>query len=172
MHGRSATDVETVFHWAHYTPFSDLCVKIAERSLFAVRQIDTLRVGLPGLVPKCAARPGGISPADPLSACQAQKILPAQRHAPPPPCTFKKALACPKGVSCRCCYLARGLAWFDCLHVCICNSYVCMLTIALHFLRGSKEEEAVRVAEEAKSQFETGRCSEGNGFSARHSSRE
>ena len=43
----------------------------------------------------------------------------------------------------------------------------------LHFLRGSKEEAATcRVAEEAKSHFETGRCSEGNGFSARHSSRE
>ena len=41
----------------------------------------------------------------------------------------------------------------------------------LHFLRGSKEEVA-RVAGEAKSHFETGRCSEGNGFSARHSSRE
>ena len=41
----------------------------------------------------------------------------------------------------------------------------------LHFLRGSKEE-AARVAEEAKSHFETGRCSEGNGFSARHSRRE
>ena len=39
----------------------------------------------------------------------------------------------------------------------------------LHFLRGSKEE-AARVAEEAKSHFETGRCSAGDGFSARHSS--
>ena len=37
----------------------------------------------------------------------------------------------------------------------------------LHFLRGSKEE-----AEEAKSHFETGRCSEENGFSARDSSRD
>ena len=41
----------------------------------------------------------------------------------------------------------------------------------LHFVRGSKEE-AARVSEEAKSHFETGRCSEGNGFSARHSNRE
>ena len=41
----------------------------------------------------------------------------------------------------------------------------------LHFVRGSREE-AARVSEEAKSHFETGRCSEGNGFSARHSSRE
>ena len=39
----------------------------------------------------------------------------------------------------------------------------------LHCLRGSKEE-AARVAEKAKSHVETG--SEGNGFSARHSSRE
>ena len=41
----------------------------------------------------------------------------------------------------------------------------------LHSLRASKEE-AVRAAEEAKSHFETGRCSEGNGFSARHLNRE
>ena len=37
----------------------------------------------------------------------------------------------------------------------------------LNNLRGSKEE-AARVAEEAKYYFETGRCSEENGFSARH----
>ena len=43
----------------------------------------------------------------------------------------------------------------------------------LQFLRGSKEgAPTCRVAEEAKSHFKTGRCSEGNGFSARHSSRE
>ena len=41
----------------------------------------------------------------------------------------------------------------------------------LHFVRGSREE-AARVAEEAKIHFETGGCSSGNGFSARHSSRE
>ena len=33
-------------------------------------------------------------------------------------------------------------------------------------------EEAERVSEEARSHFETGRCSDGNGFSARHSRRE
>ena len=32
--------------------------------------------------------------------------------------------------------------------------------------------EAARVAEEAKNHFETGRCSDCDGFSARHSSRE
>ena len=32
--------------------------------------------------------------------------------------------------------------------------------------------EAARVAEEAKNHFETGRCSDSDGFSARHSSRE
>ena len=41
----------------------------------------------------------------------------------------------------------------------------------LHFVRGSRVE-AARVAEESKSHFETGRCSDNNGFSARHSSRE
>ena len=45
----------------------------------------------------------------------------------------------------------------------------------LHFVRGSREE-AARVAEEAKNHFETGtctcRCSDSDGFSARHSSRE
>ena len=41
----------------------------------------------------------------------------------------------------------------------------------LHFVRGSREE-AERVSEEARSHFETGRCSDGNGFSARHSRRE
>lgn len=39
----------------------------------------------------------------------------------------------------------------------------------LHFLRGSKEE-AARAVEEAKSHFGTGRCPEGDGFSARHAS--
>ena len=34
------------------------------------------------------------------------------------------------------------------------------------------KEEAARVAEEAKFHLETGRCSDGNRFSARHSSRE
>ena len=37
--------------------------------------------------------------------------------------------------------------------------------------RGSRNE-AARVAEEAKNHFETGRCSDSDGFSARHSSRE
>ena len=41
----------------------------------------------------------------------------------------------------------------------------------LHFVRGSRGE-AARVAEEAKHHFETGRCSDNDGFSARHSSRE
>ena len=41
----------------------------------------------------------------------------------------------------------------------------------LHFVRGSREE-AARVAEEAKNHFETGRRSDSDGFSARHSSRE
>ena len=41
----------------------------------------------------------------------------------------------------------------------------------LHFVRGSRGE-AARVAEEAKNHFETGRCSDSDGFSARHSSRE
>ena len=41
----------------------------------------------------------------------------------------------------------------------------------LHFVRGSRIE-AARVAEEAKNHFETGRCSDSDGFSARHSSRE
>ena len=41
----------------------------------------------------------------------------------------------------------------------------------LHFVRGSRGESA-RVAEEAKNHFETGRCSDSDGFSARHSSRE
>ena len=41
----------------------------------------------------------------------------------------------------------------------------------LHFVRGSRVE-AARVAEESKSHFEAGRCSDSNGFSARHSSRE
>ena len=41
----------------------------------------------------------------------------------------------------------------------------------LHFVRGSKEE-AARVAEEAKNHFESGRQTDGNGFSARHSRRE
>ena len=41
----------------------------------------------------------------------------------------------------------------------------------LHFVRGSRVE-AARVAEEAKNHFETGRCSDSDGFSARHSSRE
>ena len=41
----------------------------------------------------------------------------------------------------------------------------------LHFVRGSRGE-AARVAEEAKNHFGTGRCSDGDGFSARHSSRE
>ena len=41
----------------------------------------------------------------------------------------------------------------------------------LHFVRGSRGE-AARVAEEAKNHFETGRCFDSDGFSARHSSRE
>ena len=41
----------------------------------------------------------------------------------------------------------------------------------LHFVRGSKNE-AARVAEEAKNQFETGGYSSSDGFSARHSSLE
>ena len=41
----------------------------------------------------------------------------------------------------------------------------------LHFVRGSRVE-AARVAEEAKNHFETGRCSDSDGFSVRHSSRE
>ena len=41
----------------------------------------------------------------------------------------------------------------------------------LHFVRGSRGE-AARVAEEAKNHFETGRCSDSDGFSVRHSSRE
>ena len=41
----------------------------------------------------------------------------------------------------------------------------------LHFVRGSRGE-AARVTEEAKNHFETGRCSDSDGFSARHSSRE
>ena len=41
----------------------------------------------------------------------------------------------------------------------------------LHFVRDSRGE-AARVAEEAKNHFETGRCSDSDGFSARHSSRE
>ena len=41
----------------------------------------------------------------------------------------------------------------------------------LHFVRGTKEE-AARVAEEAKNHFESGRQTDGNGFSARHSRRE
>ena len=40
----------------------------------------------------------------------------------------------------------------------------------LHFVRGTKEE-AARVAEEAKNHFESGRQTDGNGFSARHSRR-
>ena len=35
-----------------------------------------------------------------------------------------------------------------------------------------EERLLARVAEEAKNHFETGRCSDGDGFSARHSSRE
>ena len=43
----------------------------------------------------------------------------------------------------------------------------------LHFVRGSRGEAATgRVAEEAKNHFETGRCSDSDGLSARHSSRE
>ena len=43
----------------------------------------------------------------------------------------------------------------------------------LYFVRGSRGEAArSRVAEEAKNHFETGRCSDSDGFSARHSSRE
>ena len=41
----------------------------------------------------------------------------------------------------------------------------------LRFVRGSRGE-AARVAEEAKNHFETGRCSDSDGFSARHISRE
>ena len=41
----------------------------------------------------------------------------------------------------------------------------------LHFVRGSRVE-AVRVAEDAKNHYESGGCSNGDGFSARHSSRE
>ena len=37
----------------------------------------------------------------------------------------------------------------------------------LHFVRGSRVE-AARVAEESKSHFEAGRCSDSTGFSARH----
>ena len=39
-------------------------------------------------------------------------------------------------------------------------------------LFGARRGEAARVAEEAKNCFETGRCSDSDGFSARHSSRE
>ena len=45
----------------------------------------------------------------------------------------------------------------------------------VHFVRGSREEAATYaecLRAEAKSHFETGRCSEGDGFSARQSSRE
>ena len=45
----------------------------------------------------------------------------------------------------------------------------------MHFVRGSRVE-AARVAEDAKNQYEFGGCStctcNGDGFSARHSSRE
>ena len=41
----------------------------------------------------------------------------------------------------------------------------------LHFFRGSRVE-AARVAEDAKNHYESGGCSNGDGFSARHSSRE
>ena len=41
----------------------------------------------------------------------------------------------------------------------------------LHFVRGSRGE-AARVAEDAKNHYESGGCSNGDGFSARHSSRE
>ena len=41
----------------------------------------------------------------------------------------------------------------------------------LHFVRGTKEE-ADRVAEKAKNHCESGRQTDGSGFSARHSSRE
>ena len=41
----------------------------------------------------------------------------------------------------------------------------------LHFGRGSRVE-AARVAEDAKNHYESGGCSNGDGFSARHSSRE
>ena len=41
----------------------------------------------------------------------------------------------------------------------------------LHFVRGSRVE-AARVAEDAKNHYESGGCSNGDGFLARHSSRE
>ena len=41
----------------------------------------------------------------------------------------------------------------------------------MHFVRGSRVE-AARVAEDAKNHYESGGCSNGDGFSARHSSRE
>ena len=41
----------------------------------------------------------------------------------------------------------------------------------LYFVRGSRVE-AARVAEDAKNHYESGGCSNGDGFSARHSSRE
>ena len=41
----------------------------------------------------------------------------------------------------------------------------------MHFVRGSRVE-AARVAEDAKNHDESGGCSNGDGFSARHSSRE
>ena len=43
----------------------------------------------------------------------------------------------------------------------------------LHFVRGSRVDlEAARVAEDAENHYESGGCSNGDGFSARHSSRE
>ena len=45
----------------------------------------------------------------------------------------------------------------------------------LHFVRGSRVEAAtsrVHVAEDAKNHYESGGCSNGDGFPARHSSRE
>ena len=52
----------------------------------------------------------------------------------------------------------------------VCKEAVQEITTAF-FIRSSRGELA-RVAEEAKNHFETGRCSNSDGFSARHSSRE
>ena len=54
----------------------------------------------------------------------------------------------------------------------LCSKLLYMYTeTTTVFVRGSRGETA-RVAEEAKNHFETGRCSDDDGFSARHSSRE
>ena len=57
------------------------------------------------------------------------------------------------------------------LHVCTCSGLSLHKRSRLHFVRGSRGE-AARVAEEAKNHHETVRCSDSDGFSARHSSRE